>query len=386
MEKLNTPRELRRLAILSQGDTITTINNNSWTVKSQTGIGEYQVCNKNKHWACTCPDFEKRQMDCKHIFAVKFSTKLKFDVETDHKTVSVKVNDFRPAVCPECKSNEIIKSGIRKTSFGEAQRYKCKSCDYRFTIDKGFSGMKNEPKAITLSMDLYFKGVSYRKICDHLKQFYNLEVSQTTPLRWIQKYLKILSVYADQYKADVGNIWHSDEMTVFIKKEGEKRYHEWIWNLMDADTRFLLACRVTKTRFVDDAKKPLKDAKERAGKRPDAIVTDGLQAYRTAIPNEFYDKTAGIQNPHIRLYNFETKPNNNIVERLNGTFRERSKVQRGLYSDETAEDFMEASRVYYNFLRPHMALHGMTPAQAAGIELNLGDNRWMSMIEQTVKE
>ena len=153
---------------------------------------------------------------------------------------------------------------------------------------------------------------------------------------------------------------------------------------MDADTRFLLACRVTKTRFVEDAKKPLKDAKERAGKRPDAIVTDGLQAYRTAIPNEFYDKTAPIQNPHVRLYNFETKPNNNIVERLNGTFRERSKVQRGLYSDETAEEFMDASRVYYNFLRPHMALHGKTPAQAAGIELNLGTNRWMSMIEQSV--
>lgn len=50
MDKLNTPRELRGLAILSQGDTITTINNNSWTVKSQTGIGEYQVCKKNKHW------------------------------------------------------------------------------------------------------------------------------------------------------------------------------------------------------------------------------------------------------------------------------------------------------------------------------------------------
>ena len=37
-------------------------------------------------------------------------------------------------------------------------------------------------------------------------------------------------------------------------------------------------------------------------------------------------------------------------------------------------------------LRPHMSLHGMTPTQAAGIELNLGDNRWMSMTEQSVKE
>lgn len=123
-------------------------------------------------------------MDCKHIFAVKFSTKLKIDVETQNKTVSVKVNDFRP-ICPECKSNEIIKSGIRKTGFGETQRYKCKSCDYMFAIDKGFSRMKSEPTAITLSMDLYFKGVSYRKICNHLKQFYNFEVAPTTPVRWI---------------------------------------------------------------------------------------------------------------------------------------------------------------------------------------------------------
>jgi len=58
-----------------------------------------------------------------------------------------------------------------------------------------------------------------------------------------------------------------------------------------------------------------------------------------------------------------------------------AKVQRGLYSDETADDFMDAPRLYFNFLRPHMSLDGHTPAQAAGIELNLSNNRWMSMIE-----
>ena len=28
-----------------------------------------------------------------------------------------------------------------------------------------------------------------------------------------------------------------------------------------------------------------------------------------------------IRDPHVRLKDFETKPNNNIVERLNGTIR-----------------------------------------------------------------
>jgi len=135
--------------------------------------------------------------------------------------------------------------------------------------------MKFNPKIITETLDLYFKGLSQRKIADHLKQFDNVSVDQTTILRWVKKYLKLLSKYSEKYKADVGNIWHSDETTVFIKKEGEKKYYQWIWNVMDAKTRYLLACQVTETRYIKDARKPLRQAKEAALNVPDAIVTDG---------------------------------------------------------------------------------------------------------------
>ncbi|RLG17762.1 MAG: hypothetical protein DRO65_04590 [Candidatus Altiarchaeales archaeon] len=37
-----------------------------------------------------------------------------------------------------------------------------------------FLKLKYDPRIITLTLDLYFKGVSLRKISDHLKQFYNL--------------------------------------------------------------------------------------------------------------------------------------------------------------------------------------------------------------------
>lgn len=33
-----------------------------------------------------------------------------------------------------------------------------------------------------------------------------------------------------------------------------------------------------------------------------------------------------------------------------------------------------------SFVRPHMALDGQTPAEAAGIDLNLEENRWMQLI------
>ncbi|MGQ9642181.1 MAG: hypothetical protein ACUVUF_08740 [Candidatus Bathycorpusculaceae bacterium] len=37
---------------------------------------------------------------------------------------------------------------------------------------------------------------------------------------------------------------------------------------------------------------------------------------------------------------------------------------RGLKKEES--DILEGLRIYYNFIRPHMALNGMTPAENGG--------------------
>jgi transposase-like protein len=207
VEQLNNPRELRGLAILSQGNAITKVGTNTYLVKSQAGAGDYSVKKNGKMWTCTCPNFAEYQMDCKHIYAVKFSLKLRQDVEAEIEPKTHDKPDYVPELCPSCESGNIIKRGIRKTKYGDAQRYGCLACGHRFTMDKGFSRMKHDPKAITLAMDLYFKGVSYRKITDHLGQFYGLKVNQTTPMRWVKKYLKLLGQYSEKYKAEVGNIW-----------------------------------------------------------------------------------------------------------------------------------------------------------------------------------
>lgn len=392
MNQLTNPRELRGLAILSQPDTVREVRKNRWMVKSQSGNGEYLVTKEfvkgraSRHihdWTCSCPDHTTRNVTCKHIFAVQFSLKLKSDVEENSAPQQLEAAE--PVItCPSCKSPNIGKWGNRKTGFGTVQRYVCRDCNHKFVVDKGFCRMKNSPKTITLTLDLYFKGVSQRKIADHLKQVEQVDVSQPTILRWIQKYLRLLGHYAEKYKVEVGNIWHSDEMTVFIKKEGEKKYYEWIWNIMDAKTRYLLACQVTEERYVKDARKSLKRAKNTAASRPDLVVTDGLQAYNEAVKAEFFDINAFIQNPHLRLKDFETKPNNNIVERLNGTFRERTKVMRSLDSSCTAAEMMVGFQTYYNYIRPHQGIGGLTPAQMANIPIDLTGNRWMRMIELAV--
>jgi transposase-like protein len=99
----------------------------------------------------------------------------------------------------------------------------------------------------------------------------------------------------------------------------------------------------------------------------------------------FYDKSAFIHNPHFRLKDFETKPNNNIVERLNGTIRERTKVMRSLQNQIGANEICAGMQVYYNYIRPHQGIVGMTPAQRAQIPVNLSGNRWKTMIDLATK-
>ena len=64
---------------------------------------------------------------------------------------------YKKVSCPFCSSNNVIKRGIRETeNRGKVQRYGCKDCSKRFSIDDGFWKMKNHEKKITLCMDLYY--------------------------------------------------------------------------------------------------------------------------------------------------------------------------------------------------------------------------------------
>lgn len=67
------------------------------------------------------------------------------------------------------------------------------------------------------ALDLYFKGISMRAIVDHLKQFYDVEVSHVAIYKWIRKYVGMMKKYCDQLVPRVSGIWHSDEMTLNIR-------------------------------------------------------------------------------------------------------------------------------------------------------------------------
>lgn len=126
-------------------------------------------------------------------------------------------------------------------------------------------------------------------------------------------------------------------------------------------------------------------AKQIAKGKPQVMVTDGLHSCIDAFKKEFFT----LRNPrtkHIRKARFIDRTNNNIVERLQGTIREREKVMRGLKTERTAKTMIEGYRAYYNFIRPHQSLNEKTPPQQAGIDLELGKNKWLNIIKASSRK
>jgi transposase-like protein len=185
-----------------------------------------------------------------------------------------------------------------------------------------------------------------------------------------------MHAYVDELTPNVSGIWHTDEMAVNIKGQ-----FMWLWNLIDHDTRFLLASQISSKREIEDARRVFAEAKALAKVKPAFVVTDGLRAYQDAFNKEFFT----LKNPrteHVRLAGLAKASNDNLVERLHGTVRERDKVMRELKKEGSG--IIEGLKIYYNFIRPYMALKGLTPAEMAGINLQLGQNKWESLIRKSV--
>ena len=120
--------------------------------------------------------------------------------------------------------------------------------------------------------------------------------------------------------------------------------------------------------------------KDTAKKTPSVFVTDGLPAYNNAFKKEFAPKNF-LHKPskHVKDVHFKNQlSNNNIQERLNGEFRDREKVFRGLKKDDSPT--IAGIQLYHNYIKEHMGLDNFTPADKARIEIK-GDNKWLTVIQ-----
>jgi putative transposase len=298
----------------------------------------------------------------------------------NNKTTQTEVKNL----CPNCKSKNVIKWTKRKTqNRGLIQRYKCKNCDKTFTIDDGFFRMRNHPKKITCALDLFYRGVSTRKVQEHFKAFYPHNADHTSVLRWIVKYSKMISKFTDNLKLQIGSEIQVDEMEYTRRKEMTKKGIDknWFIDCIDSKTRFMISSEYVKRREQKEIKSVLNKVKIKTEKQVKIITTDGLLAYPKAITQTFgYYNFQRKEMKHNIVNASRGEGFNIMIERLHNNIRQRTKTFRGFHgSVDSANAIMKGFEIYYNFITKHQTLNKSPFELATDLKLN-SENKWLELI------
>jgi len=274
--------------------------------------------------------------------------------------------NYEEIVCKFCGSPEIVKNGTRRGT----QYWLCKNCGRGFTANKALPKMRYSIDDIASAIYQYFTGSSLNEIRGYIEQQRNIRPSDSAIYDWVTRFSKVAVDKAKTFKPQVGDSWVADETVLRI---AGKKY--WLIDIIDSDTRFLLATKLSHNRNRYDIKELMEMARDRVGKTPKEVLTDGWGGYIDGIELAY-----GADAKHIQTTPFGSKEDSTtLIERWHGTLKDRTKVMRGMKSLDTAKAILDGWLVYYNFFRPHESLNDKTPAEVA--KMNFPYKNWMDVVE-----
>jgi len=276
--------------------------------------------------------------------------------------------------CPLCG-----KASFLHHDYEHYSNYRCcdKHCNHSFFVWKNtaittpsmsalfgkhdFKRMRYPVHLIVTALSMFFLGKnSFRNISLILRTAFNIRVSHVTISNWCTKFapmfdnmriklLPFLDLNSDE--------WHTDETVVKIA--GVKHY---IWFVVDSETRFVIGFHLSPHRDSPQAVAVLNEAKSLGS--PGSIVSDRYSAYKVPIKSLL----PGVR--HIRVESFKDDISNNLIECFNKQFKAWYKTKQGFSSFLSANNLISMFVFFFNFVRPHSALNGLTPAQVAGLNLS----------------
>jgi transposase-like protein len=275
-------------------------------------------------------------------------------------------------ICKYCDSESVVKNG----HVHEKQFYLCKNCGHKFVGPESYPKMRTKGRVIATAIDLYFEGLSVRKVQVQLSKILDVKVSQVAIWKWIVKYSDLASHFVEKLTPHLVGVYHVDETA--IKCKGVQK---WFWEIIDEQTKFLVASHLSGSRTTEDAIRLFEKSVKIAKRKPISIYCDGLPAYVDGYNKVFRTMKKNTRSELIRRIGIKAVNNNNFVERLHGTLKDRIKPTRGLKGEETVRTLLEGWAVHYNYIRKHQTLKGKTPANASGINM---ENDWNSLIRRAI--
>lgn len=229
-----------------------------------------------------------------------------------------------------------------------------------------FKRMRHPVHLIITALSMFYLGKnSFRNIALIFQIAFNVKVSHTTISNWCKNFAPMFNNFSLQlipYLNFDSDEWHTDETVVKIN--GVKHY---IWFIIDSETRFVLGYHLSPFRDSPQAFSLMESVKTLG--KPGSIVSDRYSAYKVPVKTIFDDAS------HVRVQSFKDAISNNLIESFHHQFKAWYKTKQGFNSFTSANNLISMFVFFFNFVRPHSSLNGLTPAQVAGLKLSAKEKR-----------
>ena len=347
-------------------------------VKSQTDtdLWFHVTQTAQKGWTCACPLYMKGRKICKHITAafIHLSTKESKGAKSD-SSGDVNLEMPPPRWCLHCggvdctvKEERVLQRMARaKEEHGRNSVIcRCNSCGRTFADRLGFVGRHYSEKVILKVLILVARHTSPKDAARTANEDYKTNVDERTARRWVDDYSYMISAYTSGLKVSGVTAVAVDEKCYWSR--GVKRY---AYTGTCLKSRLTLAVCHSFEKLSYDATPLFEAILEKITTPPLLMIADGLNGYKKGNKNVFkadppttlYIPDAAVNGVHV---------NNSIEERSNGYLEECIRGARGFNSDEPGR--ITLGIAYRDFVRPHMGINDMTPAEKAGIHIPYAEN------------
>jgi transposase-like protein/DNA-directed RNA polymerase subunit RPC12/RpoP len=265
--------------------------------------------------------------------------------------------EYKTIQCKYCGSRNVIKYG----HFKDRQKLWCKDCRHKFSDNDNSPHMKTPDIYIKSAIGLYWEGLSVNAIRRQMYQEYNYYPSASTIYEWVEK---IARKSFDEFKHHyprVGDTWIIYETPLKIGSR-----NAWLVDIIDPDTRFLIATRLFYGHRIMDIKELLETAQGKALKIPQKIFTGGWKGYNTGI-----ELAWGSDIKHVITSRSDKRINKGIKEWWQPAVKDRMKALPRLKTEAKLLVVLERWTIHYNYYRVQGTLDNKTPAEKAGIKYQI---------------
>jgi transposase-like protein len=268
--------------------------------------------------------------------------------------------------CKLCGSNNVIRFGRYK----RIQRWFCKDCQHKFADNDALAGMRMPGNRVATAVGMYYEGRSLNVIPGLVFQQCGSYVTKASVYKWIKRISEISTIEDKNTRIEVGDTWIANESVIKISGQ-----NYWLMDIIDSDTRFVLASEIFSGRSSSDIKIIMEIARDKANKSPKLVITDGWRGYLNGV-----ELVYGSDVKHIQFIS-NNKENQSIIdENWYSTFKDRAKIMGRLRNRGHAQTILNGWLVHYNYFRLQDALHGRTPGDMA--KANFKYQGWNDLVRR----